>query len=90
MEKRHDFRRLEDEESADLSQEDFQDLLKQLSKKNKAKYQFILKAGNLYHQILYILFEKVWTSESKPDKWKKTVCHQLFKGKGEEKEFINQ
>ena len=38
MEKLHDVRRLEDEESAQFSQEDFQDLLKQLSKKNKAKY----------------------------------------------------
>ena len=32
MEKLHDFRRLEDEESEDFSEEDFQDLLKQLSK----------------------------------------------------------
>ena len=77
-------------ELQDRSTELTEKLLKQLSNKNKDKYQYILKAGKSFHNLLFLLYRKVWDSEVKPSSWKKTVCHQLFKGKGEKKEFGNQ
>ena len=74
----------------ELTEEDFAALLKQMSKKNKDKYQFILKAGKSYHYLLFGLYKKVWKTETKPASWKKTMCHQLYKGKGEKKDFCNQ
>ena len=81
MEKLHEIRRLENQDNDEFTESDFDDLLKQLEKKSKSKYQFILKAGNLYHQMLFLLFKEVWISETKPNKWMKTICHQLYKGK---------
>ena len=39
-----------------LTDEDFGDLLKTLKKKNKDKYQFLLKAGTDYLRVIYSLF----------------------------------
>ena len=73
-----------------LTDEDFGDLLKTLKKKNKDKYQFLLKAGTDYLRVIYSLFKKVWESERKPQQWEETVAHQLYKGKGKIYEFKNQ
>ena len=77
-------------EDIELTKDDFQKLLKQLSRKHKEKYQFILKAGNSYHYVLFILFKKIWETERKPASWKEKMCHQLYKGKGSKNEFSNQ
>ena len=91
MEKLHDIRSMEQSsEEIKLTEEDFKNLLKHLSGKNKGKYQFIIKAGKSYQNLLFELFKKIWESERKPDSWKNTMCHQLYKGKGEKKEFCNQ
>ena len=37
-----------------------------------------------------LIDKKVWKTETKPTTWKKTMCHQLYKGKGEKKDFCNQ
>ena len=57
MENLHDIRRLESDNNEEFTESDFEDLIKQLEKKNKSKYQFILKAGKLYHRILFLLFK---------------------------------
>ena len=71
----------------EITDEDFQEFLKQISKKKKEKNQFILKAGESYLKVLLALYRKVWKSEEKPSKWQKTTCIQLFKGKGKENDF---
>ena len=71
----------------EISDEDFQEFLKQISQKKKEKNQFILKAGKSYHKVLLALYRKVWKSEEKPTKWQKTTCIQLYKGKGKENDF---
>ena len=43
-----------------LSTDDFISLLKNLKKKNKSKYKFILNAGNSFHNCLIRLFEMTW------------------------------
>ena len=90
MESLHEVRAQEEHEIDELTETDFRNLIKQLTKKNKEKYQFILKAGKSYQNLLFQLYRKVWNSETKPTCWKKTVCHQLYKGKGDKKEFSNQ
>ena len=79
-----------DDDDVRLSMEVFENSLKELEKKNKEKYAFILKSGNDYKQALYKLFSLVWNSEEKPDQWRNTLVVQLFKGKGEKNEFGNQ
>ena len=91
MEKLHDLRLTESKsDESVLSEEDFKALLIHLSKKNKEKYEFILKAGGSFKNLLFTLFKKVWESAAKPTSWRKTMCHQLYKGKGEEMDFSNQ
>ena len=68
----------------------FENSLKDLKKKNKDKYEFILKGGNDFKEALFKLCGLVWGSEEKPDQWRKTMIIQLFKGKGEKNEFSNQ
>ena len=81
---------IKDDPQEVFTEEDFGKLLKNLKKKNKEKYQFILKAGSDYLRILYNLFKKTWETESKPKLWEKTIAHQLYKGKDKITEFSNQ
>ena len=87
----HKVRMKEDIQNDDtFTDEDFGNLLKNLRKKNKEKYQSILKAGTDYLRLLYSLFQKIWNSECKPQQWELTVAHQLYKGKGRVTQFLNQ
>ena len=73
----------------EFSEELFEKSLSEL-KKNKQKYEFILKGGKSLKDILFSLFSLIWSSEVKPDQWRKTLIIQLYKGKGERDEFGNQ
>ena len=88
----HDLRMAETKTGPDdiFDEDDFGKLLKNLKKKNKEKYQFILKAGTDFLRVLYSLFKKTWESGRKPKQWEKTTAHQLYKGKGKATEFKNQ
>ena len=89
MESLHELRMEEDINSeSSISEEDYGVFLKQIAKKSKEKYQFILKAGKYYHDALFALYRKVWETESKPSTWKNTTCIQLLKGKGKEYKLI--
>ena len=88
MESLHEYRMKESQEK--LSDKDFKDFLTQISKKNKDKYNFILKAGNSFLMALLALYQKVWISERKPASWQKTICIQLYKGKGKKDDFNSQ
>ena len=91
MESLHDERYKE--ASADenlLTVEDYKTFIKQISKKNKDKYQFILKAGKSFHLVLFSLYEKVWNTEKRPSSWQKTTCIQLYNEKGRKDEFNSQ
>ena len=68
----------------------YDDSIKALAMKKKDKYQFILKAGNDFHDCLFNLFQKVWVTEDKPDQWRDTQIIQLYKGKGDRNEFASQ
>ena len=72
-----------EDDDATLPMDVFENSMKELEKKNKEKYAFILKGGNDFKQALYKLFSLVWNLEEKPDQWRNTLIVQLFKGKGE-------
>jgi hypothetical protein len=56
----HDLRMKENQDDKEgITDEDFMTFLKQISKKNKEKYQFILKAGNSYKKVLLAVYRKV-------------------------------
>ena len=77
------------ENDVEFSEELFEKSLSEL-KKNKQKYEFILKGGKSLKAILFSLFSLIWSSEVKPDQWRKTLIIQLYKEKGERDEFGNQ
>ena len=54
-----------------------------LKKKSGGKFDFIIKAGNSYISALHKLYEVVWKTGRKPDKWRDSVLIQLWKGKGD-------
>ena len=86
----HQIRMIEEtKESDDLTHTDFDDLLKNL-KKNKMKYNFILKGGASYQTCLFKLFKITWGQEIKPTQWENTIAHQLYKGVGEKSKLSNQ
>ena len=86
----HEKRMVEDKEDEDtFSHNDFQELLKNLGKKNKAKYKYILEGGQSFHGCLFKLFKIIWEKERKPSNWENTVVHQLFKGKGKMSKLSN-
>ena len=87
----HEVRMAEDpEDDIKFSPEIFENSLKELKKKNKDKYEFVLKSGSDLKLALFKLFNLVWTFEEKPEQWRKTGIIQLYKGKGERNEFGNQ
>ena len=62
MEALHDLRMNEDSDSLSISDGDYELFLKQVSKKCKDKYQFILKAGKSFHVALLALYRCVWST----------------------------
>ena len=66
MKSLHTIRMEENQTFEELTVNDFEELLKDLSKKDKKKYQFI-------QDLLFTLYSKIWDSETKPSSWKKTV-----------------
>ena len=66
------------EYTEELFQKSFEEL-----KKNKDEYAFILKGGESLKKSLFNLFSLIWSSDEKPDQWRKTQIIQHYKGKGE-------
>ena len=64
--------------------------LNDLEIKNKEKYKFIINGGPKLKQAIFKLFNVVWTTEKKPEQWRKTKIVQIYKGKGSIHEFQNQ
>ena len=78
------------EDDIELTSTIFENSLKEIEKKNKKKYEFILNGGDDLKNALFKLCCMVWKTEDKPEQWRKTLIIQLFKGKGERNEFSNQ
>ena len=80
----------EDTTEEELTEKDFQNMLKKMKKKKADKYKFTLNGGESYQKTLFCLYKKVWATEEKPIAWEKTSCTMLYKQKGNKSEFSNQ
>ena len=63
----------------EFSEELYDDCIKILKKRNNKKYDFIMKAGGSLKKSLLALFKYVWTTEDKPEQWRRTTLIQLHK-----------
>ena len=90
MEALHEICMNDASESSLISEKDFQTILKQISKKGKDKYQFILKAEKTFHYALFALYRRVCETVARPSTWENTKCIHLYKGKGRRDEFSNR
>ena len=63
----------------EFSEELYNDCIKILKKRNNKKYDFIMKAGGSLKKSLLALFKYVWTTEDKPEQWRRTTLIQLHK-----------
>ena len=67
------------EDDEEFSEAHFDECLKILKQRNNKKYDFILKAGNGFRKSLLALFRYIWTTEDKPEQWRRTTLIQLHK-----------
>ena len=70
-----------------IKRKDFDSRLKIVKQKCKEKYNFILSSWEGLKNCIFSLFEKIWTSEKKPEQWRDTMIVQLYKGKGDPCDF---
>ena len=72
------------ENDVDFSEGLYDDCIAALKKRNPKKYMFILNAGSGLKKALLPLFRYIWTSENKPDQWRRTTLVQLHKKKSKD------
>ena len=53
----------------ELSREQFETALRNVEKKHKEKYKFILNGGKSLQNAVFSLFFSVWKNETIPDVW---------------------
>ena len=84
--------RMEEEccECDELTEKDFDELIKRIKKKKADKYKFTINGGKDYRETLFCLYKNVWHTEQKPVSWEMTDCTMLYKLKGSKSEFGNQ
>ena len=67
------------ENDVEFSETLYDECLKTLKKRNNRKYDFLLKAGSALRKCLMALFKYIWTTEDKPEQWRRTTLIQLHK-----------
>jgi hypothetical protein len=72
----------EDSEGFEITQEDFDDVTKNLQKKTTKAYDFILKADEDYKAAIFLLCKKFIDEEEFPDLFKETLLIMIWKKKG--------
>ena len=78
----HDERMIEgDEEEMEITEDDFDELVSKLEKKNKRSYDFLLKAGKSFKMVVFKLCRRLIQAETFPERFFETVLHQLWKKK---------
>ena len=82
--------RCEDETEQEFTKEAFEKRLKIITTTSKEKYKFLVNAGEAFKSCIFNLFQKIWTTECKPQQWRNTMIVQIYKGKGEHSDFNNQ
>ena len=68
---------LDKEEPMEISKDDFDELIKKLEKKNKRSYDFLVKTGDKFKQVVFKLCKRLLDSETFPSRFFETTLHQL-------------
>ena len=59
----HDSRMTEEHDEEYFDDEDFRETIKRFKSKGKSCYDFLIKAGEVYHEATKILMQRIWKSE---------------------------
>ena len=71
-----------DSEGFEVKKESFGKVLNKFSTKKTKAYDFLLKSGDKFKESIYKLCKRMLETEEFPRSFRKTVLHQLWKGKG--------
>ena len=71
----------DDDDSLEVEEDDFNDILHRFSKKNTKTYDFLIKAGSKYHTVMFKLCKRIIEKEDIPEKFKETTLYMIWKGK---------
>ena len=53
--------------------------MEKIRKKKNKKYEFIIKSGAALKEALFKLFKYIWSTEDKPEQWRRTTIIQIHK-----------
>ena len=73
----------------EVTEEAFEDVMKNLEFKNKRSYDLIVKADNSYKRAMFGLCKRILSTEMIPKRFFNTQLVQLYKGKGSAQELSN-
>ena len=71
----------EDDDDIEISNEDFEDIVKQIEKKHKKSYDFLTKADVSFKNSIFKLCSRLIREEQIPIRFFETILHQLWKCK---------
>ena len=71
-----------DEEGFEVEKSDFNNVVKKFESKSTKSYDFLLKAGDKYKDVMYKLCKKIVEREEFPLSFRKTVLYMIWKQKG--------
>ena len=86
----HEKRMVEgEEEPFVVTEDDFEELIKRLEKKNKRSYDFLTKTGSQFKSVVFKLCRRLIEAEKFPHRFFETVLHQFWKKKFPKEELGN-
>ena len=65
-----------------VEEDEFKEVVKVFKRKDTKSYDFLVKAGKNYQEVIGHFVSKMIKSETFPDDFRKTVLHMIWKGKG--------
>ena len=77
----------EDEEPMEVTKEELDDTVSKFKKKNKRSYGFLVKAGDKFHNSVFMLSRRIIQEEEIPERFSETVLHQLRTNKFSKKDL---
>ena len=74
--------KVNDEESLEIYEDDFETVCKKFNSKQTKSYDFLLKAGPKYQNVIFKLCKRMITEEIFPTLFRKTLLNMIWKQKG--------
>ena len=77
------------EDQFEISERDFEKVVKKFQQKNKRGYDFLVRGGKKFKKAVFMLCKRMIDQETFPERFEETVLQQLYKGKGSRLELGN-